>query len=93
VRSLNLMQGVRDEAGRLARTIWAPEWFLDHATGESNGYGISSSPDLIRWSTEESVSLPPDARHGSVARLTASEAAALRSSFPTRMIEAKPASV
>jgi GH43 family beta-xylosidase len=206
VRSLHVMQGVRDEAGRPARNIWAPEWFLDQATGEivllwsssfedagwkrsrlwfsrtrdwetftpakvlfappysvidgtlvqhggtyylfhkeeefgaktgerrairlatadrlegpyrihqgplnqgqiapvitegpavmpdpekpgwlllydycmSNGYGVSSSPDLVRWSIEESVSLPPDARHGSVARLTAAEAAALRSSF------------
>jgi hypothetical protein len=34
VRSLNLMPGVRDETGRGARNIWAPEWFLDHATGE-----------------------------------------------------------
>ena len=31
-RSLRLMQGIRDEAGRLARNIWAPEWFLDPAT-------------------------------------------------------------
>jgi hypothetical protein len=34
VRSLRLMQGVRDEAGRLARKIWAPEQFQDRATGE-----------------------------------------------------------
>ncbi len=34
VRSLHLMQGVRDDAGRPARNIWAPEWFLDQATGE-----------------------------------------------------------
>ncbi|HWQ91828.1 MAG TPA: hypothetical protein VN673_09160, partial [Clostridia bacterium] len=208
-RSLRLMQGVRDEAGRLARNIWAPEWFLDKATGEvvllwsssfedagwkrsrlwfartrdgqtftpakelfapsysvidgtllehggkyylfhkeeefspntgerrairlaiadrlegpyrihegelnrgqivpvitegpavmpdpqkrgwlllydycmSNRYGVSSSPDLIQWSIEESVSLPPDARHGSVARLTAGEAVALRARFPDK---------
>lgn len=209
VHSLHLMQGVNDDPGRLARNIWAPEWFLDQATGEivllwsssfedagwkrsrlwfsrtrdwetftpakilfappysvidgtllerggtyylfhkeeefgaktgerrairlatadrlegtyrihqgplndgqiapvitegpavmpdptkpgwlllydycmSNGYGVSFSPDLIRWSILESVSLPPDARHGSVARLTPMEAAALRSSFPDR---------
>jgi hypothetical protein len=207
VRSLRLMQGVRDEAGRLARNIWAPEWFLDRVTGEyvvfwsssfedagwkqsrlwfartrdwqaftgakvlfqppysvidgtllehegtyylfhkeeefspktgerrairlatsnrlegpyrihegplnqgqivpvitegpavmpdprkpgwlllydfcmSNSYGISSSPDLLRWSIEEPVSIPPDARHGSVSRLTPAEAAVLNSSFP-----------
>ncbi len=206
VRSLHPMQGLRDEADRLARNIWAPEWFVDRATGEvvllwsssfedagwkrsrlwfsrtrdwqtfipakvlfaplysvidgtlleyggtyylfhkeeefgaktgerrairlatsdrlegpyqihqgplnqgqiapvitegpsvmpdptkpgwlllydycmSDGYGISASPDLIHWSIAESVSLPPDARHGSIARLTAKEAAALRLSF------------
>jgi hypothetical protein len=204
--SLHLMQGIHDDAGRMARNLWAPEWFLDHATGEfvllwsssfedagwkrsqlwfcrtrdwqtfspakvlfappysvidgtllehggtyflfhkeeefgaktgerrairlataerlegpyrihqgplnngqiapvitegpcvmpdpikpgwlllydfcmADGYGISSSPDLIHWSIEPSVSLPADARHGSVARLTPAEAAALRSSF------------
>ena len=209
VRSLNLMQGVRDETGRPARNIWAPEWFLDRTTGEivllwsssfedagwkqsrlwfcrtrdwksftpakalfappysvidgtllehggtyylfhkeeefgaktgerrairlataeqlegpyrihvgplnqgqiapvitegpavmpdpakpgwlllydycmSNGYGISASPDLIHWSIEESVSLPPDVRHGSVARLSAAETAALRANFPDK---------
>jgi hypothetical protein len=207
VRSLRLMQGVRDEFGRLARNIWAPEWFLDQATGEtivlwsssfedvgwersrlwfartrdwqtftaakvlfappysvidgtllerggtyylfhkeeefgvktgerrairlatadrlegpyqihqgslnhgqiapvitegpsvipdpvkpgwllfydyckSNGYGISSSPDLTHWAIEESASFPPDARHGSLARLSAEEAATLRSCYP-----------
>lgn len=41
----------------------------------SNGYGISSSPDLVHWSILDSVSLPADARHGSVVRLTAAEAA------------------
>jgi hypothetical protein len=50
----------------------------------SNGYGISSSPDLIHWTIEESVSLPPDARHGSVFRLSDAEAAALRTSFSDR---------
>jgi hypothetical protein len=208
-RSLNLMQGVRDEAGRAARNIWAPEWFLDRATGEfvllwsssfedagwkrsqlwfsrtrdwqtfapakilfsapysvidgtliehggtyylfhkeeefgaktgerrairlataprlegpydlyegplnhgqiapvitegpcvmpdpekpgwlllydycmSDGYGISSSSDLVHWSIEKSVSLPPDARHGSVAHLTGAEAAELRARFPVK---------
>jgi hypothetical protein len=58
-----------------------PGWLLLYDYCMSNGYGVSSSPDLIRWSIEKSVSLPPDARHGSVARLTAAEAAALRSSF------------
>jgi hypothetical protein len=209
VRSLHLMKGVRNEAGQMARNIWAPEWFLDRVTGEfvllwsssfedagwkrsrvwfartrdwqtftpaktlfapqysvidgtllehagtyylfhkeeefsaktgerrairlatadrlegpyqihqgplnqgqiapvitegptvipdpqkpgwlllydycmSNGYGVSSSPDLLHWSIEESVSLPPDARHGSIARLSAAEAALLRSSFPEK---------
>jgi len=33
-RSLPLMEGVRDEAGRSPRNIWAPEWILDRNTGE-----------------------------------------------------------
>jgi hypothetical protein len=49
-----------------------------------NDYGISSSPDLTHWTIEPSVSLPPDARHGSVFRLGAAEAAALLSSFPVK---------
>jgi hypothetical protein len=48
----------------------------------SNRYGVSSSPDLVNWTIEESVSMPPDARHGSVAQLTAEEAARLRVAFP-----------
>lgn len=59
-----------------------PGWLLLYDYCMSDGYGISSSPDLVHWSIEESVSLPPDARHGSVARLTTAEAATLRSSFP-----------
>ena len=61
-----------------------PGWLLLYDYCMSNRYGVSSSPDLIHWSIEETVSLPPDARHGSVVRLTAAEAAALRSSFPEK---------
>lgn len=61
-----------------------PGWLLLYDYCMSNGYGISSSPDLVHWSIAEPVSLPPDARHGSVARLTPAEAAALRSSFPEK---------
>jgi hypothetical protein len=32
---LPLMQDVRNEAGQLARNIWAPEWFYDETTGEA----------------------------------------------------------
>ncbi|MFM1941174.1 MAG: hypothetical protein RI897_156 [Verrucomicrobiota bacterium] len=35
VESLSLMAGVRDEGGRRAGNIWAPEWFLDERTGEA----------------------------------------------------------
>jgi len=61
-----------------------PGWLLLYDYSMSNRYGVSSSPDLIRWSIEEPVSLPPDARHGSVVRLTAAEAGALRSRFPDK---------
>ena len=61
-----------------------PGWLLLYDYCMSNGYGVSSSPDLIRWSIEDSVSLPADARHGSVSRVSAAEAAALRSNFPEK---------
>lgn len=48
----------------------------------TNRFGLSSSPDLLHWSVEEAVSFPPDARHGSVARLSADEAARLQAAFP-----------
>ena len=41
-------------------------------------YGISSSADLTRWNLEKNISLPPDARHGSVSRITSGEARALQ---------------
>jgi hypothetical protein len=59
-----------------------PGWLLLYDFCMSDGYGISSSSDLFQWSIEKSVFFPPDARHGSVARLTGTEAAALRFSFP-----------
>lgn len=34
VQALSLMTGVRDETGRAARNIWAPEWFYDQKTGD-----------------------------------------------------------
>ncbi len=61
-----------------------PGWLLLYDYCMSNGYGVSSSPDLIRWSSVDSVSLPSDARHASVARLIAAEAEALRSRFPDK---------
>lgn len=59
-----------------------PGWLLLYDYCMTNGYGVSTSPDLTHWAIEEATSLPPDARHGSVARVTAAEAAALRAAFP-----------
>jgi hypothetical protein len=44
----------------------------------ANRYGISSSSNLTSWSIEKNIALPPDARHGSVSRITKKEAAALK---------------
>ena len=41
-------------------------------------YGISSSPNLTKWTIETNISLPADARHGSVSRITRKEADALK---------------
>ncbi|MCW1915163.1 glycoside hydrolase family 43 protein [Luteolibacter sp. GHJ8] len=35
VEALPLMKGVKDEQGRPARNIWAPEWFADERSGET----------------------------------------------------------
>lgn len=46
-------------------------------------YGISSSADLLNWKIEEGTYIPDDARHGSVSKLSASEAKALLKAFPS----------
>ena len=56
-------------------------WLLLYDFCMSNGYGISSSLDLKQWTIEQDISMPPDARHGCVSRITASEAALLRQAF------------
>ena len=57
-------------------------WLLLYDFCMADGYGASSSPDLIHWTVEKSVDFPPDARHGSVAHITSAEAAQLRAAFP-----------
>ncbi|NDV67578.1 1,4-beta-xylanase [Dysgonomonas sp. 25] len=42
---LPLMKDVRNEAGELARNIWAPEWFYDKNTGEYMLFWSSSFED------------------------------------------------
>jgi hypothetical protein len=59
-----------------------PGWLLLYDYCMSNRYGVSSSPDLLQWTIENEVSMPPDARHGSVVRLTSAEVAALRAKYP-----------
>ena len=58
-----------------------PGWLLLYDYCMSNGYGVSSSPDLLHWKEEEKVSFPPDARHGSVFKLGAAEAGRLQRAF------------
>jgi len=41
-------------------------------------FGAATSTNLFQWTIEESAGFPPDARHGSVARLTDAEAVRLR---------------
>lgn len=45
VHSLPLMTGVRDETGRPARNVWAPEWFWDQKDGNYFVYWSSSFED------------------------------------------------
>lgn len=57
-------------------------WLLFYDYPMVDRYGISSSPDLFNWAIEENVSIPDDARHGSISKLSAAEAKALLKAFP-----------
>jgi hypothetical protein len=61
-----------------------PGWLLLYDYPMADRFGISSSPDLIHWTIEKNISLPPDARHGSVSRLTKEEAKTLLELFPVQ---------
>jgi len=56
-------------------------WLLLYDYPMADRYGISRSKDLMNWKIIEKISIPPDARHGSVSKLTAGEAEALRKAF------------
>ncbi len=57
-------------------------WLLFYDYPMVDQYGISSSTDLFNWKIEKNVSIPEDARHGSLSKLTAAEAKALLKAFP-----------
>ncbi|RYY37029.1 MAG: 1,4-beta-xylanase [Sphingobacteriaceae bacterium] len=59
-------------------------WLLLYDYPMADKYGISSSPDLKKWKIETNIAIPPDARHGSVSRITAEEAEILRRNFPEK---------
>ncbi|MES2456107.1 MAG: glycoside hydrolase family 43 protein [Bacteroidota bacterium] len=59
-----------------------PGWLLLYDYPMVDQYGISSSPDLLKWQLEKDISMPADARHGSVSQITAAEAEALRKAYP-----------
>ncbi|MDB5003622.1 MAG: 1,4-beta-xylanase [Mucilaginibacter sp.] len=59
-----------------------PGWLLYYDFPMADQYGISSSPDLFHWTIEKDITLPSDARHGSVSQLTAAEAKALMDAYP-----------
>ena len=56
-------------------------WLLLYDYCMTNRYGASGSDDLIHWKVITDVEFPPDARHGSVFRLTQEEADRLRRTF------------
>ncbi|MBC7565713.1 MAG: 1,4-beta-xylanase, partial [Pedobacter sp.] len=60
-----------------------PGWLLLYDYPMADKYGISTSKDLRNWKVEQKISIPPDARHGSVSKLTTREAEALRKEFPS----------
>ncbi|MGQ8336655.1 glycoside hydrolase family 43 protein [Sunxiuqinia sp. A32] len=58
-------------------------WLLFYDYCMTNRYGISFSPDLIHWSIVDDVTLPADARHGCVSKLTKEEVKNLTTKFPS----------
>ncbi|MES2474489.1 MAG: glycoside hydrolase family 43 protein [Verrucomicrobiota bacterium] len=59
-----------------------PGWLLYYDYCMTNRFGLSSSSDLLRWQVVDEVSFPPDARHGSVFKLSPDEAERLKTRFP-----------
>jgi len=59
-----------------------PGWLLLYDYPMVDQYGISSSSDLLKWELEKNISMPADARHGSVSQITVAEADALRKAYP-----------
>lgn len=59
-------------------------WLLLYDYPMVDQYGISSSTDLFNWKLEKNTSMPDDARHGSVSKLSAAEANALLKAFPSK---------
>ncbi|WP_232282877.1 glycoside hydrolase family 43 protein [Pedobacter sp. BAL39] len=57
-------------------------WLLLYDYPMVDQYGISSSPDFFTWKIEKDVSMPDDARHGSVSKISAEEADRLLTAFP-----------
>lgn len=68
----------------MADPIKPKGWLLYYDFPMADHYGISSSPDLFHWTIEQDISIPPDARHGSLSKITAEEAKALRDAYPSR---------
>ncbi len=66
----------------MARDPEKDGWLLFYDYCMTNRFGLSASKDLLHWEIEEEVSFPPDARHGSVFRITPEELEALRKAFP-----------
>lgn len=58
-------------------------WLLLYDYPMADKYGISTSTNLMNWKIEENISIPPDARHGSVSKISAAEAEALKTAYPT----------
>jgi hypothetical protein len=66
----------------MADPIKPKGWLLFYDYPMADNYGISSSPDLLHWTIEKDVTLPPNARHGSLSKITPDEAKALQSAYP-----------
>ena len=73
------------EGPSAVRDMTKPGWLLYYDYCMTNRFGLSHSPDLTRWTVEENVSFPSEARHGCVSIISREEADRLMEAYPNSL--------
>lgn len=70
------------EGPTVVKDMLKPGWLLLYDYCMTNRYGVSYSRDLVKWSVEDNVNFPSEARHGCISILKAEEARELMIAYP-----------